>query len=450
MNLKKVALGLVVVSLALGVNQGFNVFSTSQSSGQNNKKMDNSNSIENIRIDDSLYQPKTNWGVYREKIEVKGIFLTAGSLATTSSLDYLLGIVNDTEINSMVIDVKNDAGTLTYESSAGIKMGIDSKYVMNYERFLGKMETLLDNDVYPIARIVTFKDRQAGAKRPDIVFKDKNGNVWRDNNGNTWLNPFNKESWEYPIRLAEEAALNGFKEIQFDYVRFPTDGNTSIIDYGNIQGKTKEDAIAEFLSYAKERLEPLGVYVSADVFGHIINVQGGAGIGQDIDMLATSTDILSPMVYPSHYNKGSYGVAYPDADPYTIVNEAMKRAINRVNGAEGEKDDKAIIRPWLQDFSATWLRNSYGSHYTPYGPEQVRAQIQATYDAGLKEWILWNASNRYTLGALYNEDGTGGYTYDPNAAKATFKPKNTDNKSTKQEDTKQEDTKQEDTKQEDT
>lgn len=405
MKLRQVVLVLIVLALALGVNNTFNVFSITPDSqqGEADKEVDtidNREDVNKIKINDSLYQPKTNWGIYKEKVEVKGIFLTAGSLSLDSRFNYLLDLVNETEINSMVIDVKNDNGTLTYKSESDIAKDINPKYVIKTESFINKMNILLDNNVYPIARIVTFKDKQAGAMRPDLVLKAKNGQVWRDNKGNTWLNPFNKEAWEYPIQLAEEAALKGFKEIQFDYVRFPTDGDVGNIDFGDTKGKTKADAIAEFLAYARERLEPLGAYVSADVFGHIINVKGDAGIGQNMEKLAVSTDILCPMVYPSHYALGSYGVPYPDSDPYKIIIEAMSRAVRRVDNAEGDDDKKAILRPWLQDFSATWLKDKYGEYYVSYGPEQVRAQIQATYDAGLKEWILWNSGNRYTTGAL--------------------------------------------------
>ncbi len=357
-----------------------------------------------IRIKDYLSQPNTNWGVYKEKVEVKGIFVTGRTFDYGKRIFELIDLVNNTELNAMVIDVKNDKGILSYKSNVNIAKEIGANDVVLSTKFSETMEILLQNNIYPIARIVTFKDRIVGSKRPDLVIKHKNGQVWRDNKGNTWLNPFNKESWEYPIQLAEEAALMGFKEIQFDYVRFPTDGNRNNIDYGDIGKKTKAEAIAEFLSYARERIEPLGAHVSADIFGDIINVKGDSGIGQHLETLSVNTDVLCPMVYPSHYALGSYGVAYPDSNPYKIIYEALSRAVNRINNVDSTEGEKAIIRPWLQDFSATWLKRDYGPHYTPYGSEQVRAQIQATYDTGLKEWILWNSSNRYTEEAFIREE----------------------------------------------
>lgn len=359
-----------------------------------------------IQINDSLDQPNTDWSIHKDKIKVKGIFLTGNSLGYNARFNKLLNLVKETEVNTMVIDVKDDLGVLTYKSDSKLANSIGANKIVkisNREVFKEKMKKLLDNGVYPIARIVTFKDKVAGKSRPDLTIKTQNGNVWRDNKGNAWLNPYNKEAWEYPIELAEEAALLGFKEIQFDYVRFPTDGNRSIIDYGEIgQEKTKAQAISSFLKYARKRIEKKGAYVSADVFGDIINVKKDSGIGQNLETLGESVDILCPMVYPSHYALGSYGVRYPDSKPYAIVNEAMERAINRLESVDKEK--RAIIRPWLQDFSAPWLKRDYGSHYTPYGPKQIRAQIQATYDAGLEEWIFWSASNRYTESAFLKED----------------------------------------------
>lgn len=359
----------------------------------------------NVNEDGYISQPSTNWGLYKQEEKVKGIFVTGHSYAHPTKFDELLDLANRTEVNSMVIDVKDDGGMLSYKSDVplAIEANVNDVVIMNDRDFFAeRMKKLIDNDIYPIARIVTFKDRVLGSARTDLAIKSNGGGVWRDNKGNTWLNPYNEESWEYPIQLAEEAALLGFKEIQFDYVRFPTDGNRGDINYGQAgEDKTKADAIKEFLAYARERLHDKGVKVSADVFGDIISVEGDSTIGQQLELLGANTDILSPMVYPSHYGLGFYGVAYPDTKPYEIVNRAMEDAVKRLDSIP--EDERAIIRPWLQDFSAPWLRNSYGANYITYGPEQVRAQIKATYDAGLEEWILWNAANRYTEGALEKE-----------------------------------------------
>ncbi|WP_066496538.1 putative glycoside hydrolase [Abyssisolibacter fermentans] len=361
-----------------------------------------SSDLDNSVVDyDYLKQPQVNWEAYKEKVEVRGIYVTANSLGNKASFDRLLGIVKNTEINAMVIDIKEDLGILAYKPDIEFvkQNGLDKN--TKVRNFYDRIETLKKNNVYLIARIVTFKDTNAGSKRPDLAIKTKSGRVWRDNKGNVWLNPFNEQAWEYPISIAADAALNGFNEIQFDYVRFPTGGNKGSISYGQAeQSMTKADAISGFLKKAREELEPLGVYVSADIFGDIINNKNDSGIGQNLEMLAGATDILCPMVYPSHYAMGSYGAKYPDSQPYTIVYNAMKRAKDRIDKSDNSR--KAILRPWLQDFSATWLKKDYGSNWIPYKEPQIQAQIKATKDAGLNEWIFWNASNRYTVNAFKN------------------------------------------------
>lgn len=404
MKLKRIVLIGITVSLLIGsaigldfANGNFDIAKAESNVGSN--IVDNS-----ISIQDYLIQPPTNWGFYKEKVEVKGIFLTGGTVNYDERFGQLIKLTNDTVLNAMVIDVKNDSGQLTYKSNVDIAKEIGASDKIIVKDFTEKMEMLLENNIYPIARIVTFKDRKVGAVRPDLVLKTKSGGVWRDSSGNTWLDIYNEESWEYPIQLAEEAALMGFKEIQFDYVRFPTDGNTSNIDYSYSKDRTRSDAIADFLKHARERVEPLGAYISADIFGDIINVKGDSGIGQNYEALAVNTDILSPMVYPSHYNLGSYGAAYPNSSPYKIVYGAMKRAVDRMAEIKIDDKNKAILRPWLQDFDAGNLKNKYGVNFIPYGSEQIKAQIQATYDAGLKEWIFWNAGNKYTNSAFINTD----------------------------------------------
>lgn len=351
---------------------------------------------------DYLKQPPTNWASYKETVPVKGIYMTGNTLGLKSRFNELIDLIDRTELNAVVIDVKDDYGTLTYSSNIPMVKELGADNTVKDKDFVQTMNILAEKNIYPIARIVTFKDRTAATKRPDLAIKSKDGSIWRDNKGDAWLNPYNRESWEYPIQIAEEAALMGFKEIQFDYVRFPTDGKRSLIDYGESASIPMQDTIAEFLKYARQRLEPYGVYVSADIFGLVTTVEDDMGLGQHLETLATAVDFLCPMVYPSHYALGTYGVKYPDSNPYTIVNTSLTVAKERISKLETD-EKKAKIRPWLQDFSATWLKKEYGPYYTPYGAEQIRAQKKATYDAGLDQWILWNAGNKYTEGGLDKE-----------------------------------------------
>lgn len=357
-------------------------------------------STANVPIIDSeadyLVQPPTNYAPFKEKVEVKGIYMTGSTVGYKKRFNELIDLISKTELNSVVIDIKDDFGELTYPSDISFVKEIGAGRNVKVEDINPILEILREEEIYPIARIVTFKDRIAALEKPELAVKSKDGSIWRDNKGDAWLDPYNKDSWEYPIEIAEEAALKGFKEIQFDYVRFPSDGKTKLIDYGQAsKNKTMAEAIAEFLEYAKDRLEPLGVYVSADVFGLVTTAEDDIGLGQHLETMATSVDILSPMIYPSHYALGSFGIQYPDAEPYKIVNISMATALKRIEKM-GDNKTKAMIRPWLQDFSAPWLKKQYGLYYTNYGSEEIKAQIKACKDLGIEEWIFWNAGNVYT------------------------------------------------------
>lgn len=347
---------------------------------------------------DYLNQDSPDWELMKKRVKVKGIYMTGNTVAYKERFDKLIDLVKTTEINSVVIDVKDDTGLMTYSSGLPDVAFTGANKNVRIKDINEIMKILRDNNIYAIARIVTFKDRTAGDRYANMAVKNTSGGIWRDRSGMSWLNPYNKDSWSYIVSIAEEAAVIGFDEIQFDYVRFPTDGNTKIIDYGSsAKGKSKAEAIAEFLAFGRERLEKKGVVVSADVFGLVTTATDDMKIGQHLESIAGSVDVICPMVYPSHYGKGSYGVTEPDFEPYKIVNKSMEVAQGRINAIKGVSR-KAVLRPWLQDFTASYL-----PRYKRYGPAEVRAQIDATYDAGAEEWLLWNAGNKYTAGALNKE-----------------------------------------------
>lgn len=350
-----------------------------------------------IKSEDNFLQPEVSWESYKVQKKVKGIYMTGHSVGLTERFNNTVELTNQSLINAWVIDVKDDYGTITYNSSIPMVKEVKADEILKVRDFHLIMEVLRENDIYPIARIVSFKDKQAASARPDLAVKTNTGSVWRDRKGDAWLNPYNREAWDYLVDIAKEAATKGFKDIQFDYVRFPTDGNRSIIDYGEAGKKeSMAEAIAGFLDYAREELKEYGVYVSADIFGLVTTVSDDMQLGQHLETLAPATDMLLPMAYPSHYALGTYGVPIPDKDPYTIVYTSMNTARERIEALETDKP-KAIVRPWLQDFTASYLG---AGKYQKYGKEQVKAQIKATYDAGLEEWVLWNAGNRYTWEAL--------------------------------------------------
>ena len=348
--------------------------------------------------DAHMVQPPSDFRDMRIPVKAKGIYLTGYTAGGKRFYD-LLDLVNRTELNAMVIDVKNDDGLVTYKTRNEMALSVGANRIVQIKDIEKRMADLKKNGVYTIARIVAFKDTRAAGSRPDLAIKTKSGTAWRDNKGNAWLNPYNRESWEYILDVAKEAVEYGFDEIQFDYVRFPTDGNRKLIDYGEAKEKeSMAEAIAAFMKYATEVLNDKGVFVSADIFGQVTTNKDDMGLGQQLEDLTVSTNILCPMVYPSHYYPGVYGVSYPDFEPYKIVYTSISTAVKRMEAVD-HKGGKAILRPWLQDFTASYLKDGY----QVYGRKQVREQIQATYDSGVEEWLLWNAGNYYTEGALLKD-----------------------------------------------
>lgn len=343
--------------------------------------------------------------VIKEPVKVKGIYVT-GPIAGTEKMDELIALVEETELNTMVIDIKNDEGAVTYKMQSDMVLEIESgvRYIRDIDALVEKLH---EKDIYLIARIVAFKDPYLAEKKPELSLKTKSGEVFRDKNKEAWVNPYKKEVWEYLMEIGTQAAEAGFDEIQFDYIRFSTDVNADDIDYGGeAETKTKEEVITEFTGYAYDTLHPLGVVVSADVFGTIIDNESDREIvGQNYRDMAAHLDYICPMVYPSHYSNGVYNIEVPDKAPYDTVYQAMNISKEKLEGAdtgeepesESETDEQiAGVRVWIQDFTASWLKD-----YISYGAEEVRAQIQAVYDAGYEEWILWNAKMNYTKEALF-------------------------------------------------
>ncbi|MBW7476127.1 putative glycoside hydrolase [Paenibacillus oenotherae] len=326
--------------------------------------------------------------------KVKGIYVTAHS-AGGSRMESLLKLLDDTALNSMVIDVKDDYGYITYptENAEMLKLGEPKKYIKDVNAL---MERLKKHEVYPIARIVVFKDTVLARKHPELSFTRKDGSVWQNGKKDSFVNPYRKEVWDYNIAVAKEAAKLGFKEIQFDYVRFP-EGFEKKAD-SLVFNKTEEsrvDAVSGFVKYAKEQLEPLGVRVSVDIFGYAASVPAAEGIGQDFVKISKHVDVISPMVYPSHYSTGWFDVKDPDKDPYATIKGSM---IDTHKKLDPIGSYKPVVRPWIQDFTAKWLGKG---HYIPYGKAEVDAQIKALRDTKIEEYLLWNAGNKYTTGVNF-------------------------------------------------
>lgn len=361
----------------------------------------NENTNENSNPNSDLTQSNLNEtkkevkkeAVEKEVTKVKGIYVTGPIAGTTKQMNKLIDLVDTTELNTMVIDIKNDSGEITYKMDQELvkEIGAGVGYISDIE---GLVKKLKEKNIYLIARIVAFKDPILAEKKPEFGIKNKDGSLYRDNSGLCWVNPYKREVWDYLLDVAKHAVNLGFDEIQFDYIRFSTDKGIKNVDFGEeAKTKSKTEIITEFTKYCYENLKPLGVFVSADVFGAIIQSEIDANnVGQSYVDMSQYLDYISPMIYPSHYSDGSYGIKYPDLEPYQLILASLKDSQKVLSVMNGQK---ATVRPWLQDFTASWLKN-----YKKYDAKAIRDQINAVYDAGYEEWILWNGSNRYTVSGL--------------------------------------------------
>jgi len=326
--------------------------------------------------------------------KVKGIYVTAHS-AGGSRMSKLLDLLDKTELNSMVIDIKDDNGYITYptDNPELLKLGTSQKFIKDLP---ATMKLMQEHDVYPIARIVVFKDTVLAQNHPEMSYLTSNGKIWENGKGDSFVNPYLREVWDYNVQIAKEAAKFGFKEIQFDYVRFPEgfEKKESSLKFEKTDEK-RVDVIADFVQYARAQLEPLGVRVSVDIFGYAASVPAAEGIGQDFVKISEQVDVISPMVYPSHYSTGWFKVKEPDMNPYAIIKGAMEDTHKKL---EPLGSYKPIIRPWIQDFTASWLGKG---HYIKYGKAQIDAQLKALKDTHIDEFLLWNANNNFTSDGNY-------------------------------------------------
>lgn len=324
---------------------------------------------------------------------VKGIYVT-GPVAGHARMEEIIQLVEETELNAVVIDVKNDDGFVTYSMSSETveALGATVKYVKDMPALVQRLH---EKGIYVIARIVAFRDPHLAEVKPEWSVHRTNGSIYYDSSGLAWVNPYKREVWDYLVEVASCAVADGFDEIQFDYVRFSTEISAGEVNYGEDSATvSKTEIITQFTQYAHDKLSPLGVAVSADVFGTIIdNAYDSSIVGQDYAAISSNLDVICPMIYPSHYASGVYNQQYPNSAPYEMITGALQASDAALAGLS--EDEKPIVRPWLQDFTASWIKP-----YHAYGAAEVREQIQAVYDAGYTEWILWNASNRYTREAL--------------------------------------------------
>lgn len=318
--------------------------------------------------------------------QVKAIYMTSYVAGNGPLRDNLVKIIDETEINAVVIDIKDYTGEISYKHR-----------VPDMKEFIGRLH---DKGIYVIGRLSSFQDSHMVATHPELAVKTMSGSVWKDRKGISWIDASAKPMWEYLIGIAKESYALGFDEINFDYIRFPSDGNMKDIKFPFSEGKSKSIALRDFFRYIKENMQ--GIPISADLFGMTTTNKDDLGIGQVLEYALENFDYVAPMVYPSHYPKNFHGYENPNKKPYEVVNFAMKGGIEKINvmnvtTASSSPISIKKLRPWLQDFSI------YG---VTYGPKEVSDQMRAIYDIGLDSYMLWNASNRYTVGGLLSPEKT--------------------------------------------
>jgi hypothetical protein len=321
---------------------------------------------------------------------VRAAYLTYYGVAERKIRDRVFDLMGRTELNAVVIDVKGDRGLIPYRTNvtAALEAGALGPVIM--KDFDGLIASLKAQGIYTIARIVTFKDNVLANHRKDLAIIDtRTGRPWIDNEKLAWVDPFREEVWDYAIAIAKEAALKGFDEIQFDYVRFPTDGRLSAARYSQPNNSsTRLPAIARFLAKARRELAPTGVFLAADLFGYTAFNANDTDIGQRIEELAPYLDYVCPMVYPSGYHLGIPGYRNPVAHPYEVVKESVRLIRQRSQHANLQ------VRPWLQDF------RDYAFDRRIFGVREIRAQMKGAAEGGAVGWMLWNPRNDYTAEAL--------------------------------------------------
>ncbi|GJJ03360.1 GTP-binding protein [Duganella rhizosphaerae] len=321
--------------------------------------------------------------------QAKALYLSAYGVGSDALREAALALVEQTELNALVIDVKSDRGMIPYASTVALAERIGAQKVRTVRDMPALIAQLRQRNIYLIARIVVFKDDPLANARPELALKNRQGELWRDGEQLSWVDPMRQEVWQYNLDIAEEAARLGFDEIQFDYVRFP---DAPGVQYAQPSTQaSRVDAVSGFLGAARQRLAPYNVFVAADIFGYVLWNTDDTAIGQQLERLTESLDYLCPMLYPSGFKWGIPNYRNPLEHPYDIVYRSLQRARQRT-GLDG-----ARFRPWLQGFS------DYAFDHRPFGAAEVQAQIDGAAAAQASGWMLWNPRNRYSGGGLQCE-----------------------------------------------
>ena len=360
---------------------------------------------------------------------LKAIYMTSCVVGTPTFRDSVVSIIDTTEINALVIDIKDFSGTLSFAPTASELMPAWTGTRCGTKDMESFIQTLHKKGIYVIGRITVFQDPFYTKNHPELAVKRTNGTVWKDYKKLSFIDVGAKPYWDYIVLLGVDSYNIGFDELNFDYVRYPSDGNLSDVAFTHSGGKDKQENLESFFKYLHESLadasrysavqhentgrDESGPYLSVDLFGMTTSAENDLSIGQVEERAAPYFDFIAPMVYPSHYPHGFIGLGNPNKYPYEVVHYALTEGVRRLVATTTPMDgfahtrigtstpalyekpvyDKDKLRPWLQDFD-------YGG---TYGVPEIRAQIKAAYDAGLSSWMIWDPANHYTRGAYLPE-----------------------------------------------
>ncbi len=316
---------------------------------------------------------------------VRALYVNRWASQSRKRMAKLVAIADSTEINALVIDMKDEFG-LNY-GTKNAEFAKNAGTASKISNVTALIDTLKAHDILPIARIVVFKDSVTARVHSDWTIRRADNSIWRDKKGIAWVNPYHRELWDYNIGVAEELVKLGFGEIQWDYIRFPEPYPSLPKQvFPNSNDLAKPAALAAYLKEAKTRLNKLGVRSTADIFGLVTTVNGALEVGQDWEKVSPAVDVVLPMVYPSHYPHGELGIKNPNAEPYKVIHTAISRARERDKKLGITEPEH--IRPWLQAFTLG---------KPPYGPDELREEKRAVYDSGYDGWVMWNPGSIYDV-----------------------------------------------------
>jgi hypothetical protein len=344
---------------------------------------------ERLRYDVRYVQPEPL--IIARPRAIKALYVNAWAFGS-NKLWHLVRLADSTEVNALVVDVKDDTGCLLYKSTVPTALQIGANDCVRARDAKARLDTLHAHGIYPIARIVVAKDPRLAEHKPEWSVQHVDGGLWRDRIGSAWVDAYNDSVWVYSAQLAAEAVHMGFSEVQFDYVRFPDEPRERLataVFSSRRPGESQRAAVREHITLLRNRLKPLGIPITFDIFGLTASATTDLGIGQVWEDFATVADVVLPMVYPSHYYRGAYGFERPNAQPYRIVKHALGEALQRSRNIE----HAAEIRPFLQAFTL-------GRRLPRYTPFEIREQIRAAEDVGIHSWVLWNPRSVYPRDAL--------------------------------------------------